>query len=300
MSKPSLPTETAALRGNLNPRLVGLWLFMLVMLGLLFREAAGDLYYNISRESSYYSHSLLIPFVSLFFAWLLRNELAALPKAPTNFGYVVLVAACVLIILGDLLGFRIFAQLAMIPLLVGLGLIFYGWGHVRLLWFPILFLLFMIPMPESITTGLTFRVKILAAEGAVQLASMMFLPIIRDGSYIHIGEEFLLVGDVCGGMRSLISLLALGAVMSYVSETQYWARVLILLIAGPIAILSNLMRIFLLCVVAHFWGSSVATGWVHDISGFLIYAIALGLLFGVEVVLRKVAPRTKSNSAEVS
>ncbi|NIA15329.1 MAG: exosortase [Nitrospiraceae bacterium] len=269
----------------------GFWVAALILLCLLFREATQNLYGNISRSNSYYSHAFLVPFVSLFFVWRQRQLLVQIPRVPTNWGYAVLALACTMVLAGDLLGFRIFAQAAIIPLLTGLVLIFLGARHVGRMWFPLVFLLFMIPLPESLTTSVTFRVKMLATEGAVRLSQAIYLPVIHDGSYIHFGEDRLMIGDVCSGMRSLIALLALGAIMSYISETRAWSRVLILLISAPIAVAANVLRIFFLCVVANFWGSSVASGWVHDVSGLFIYVVALGLMIAMEGVLRRIAPR---------
>lgn len=295
-SPTSVSAETVKRPSWLLP---GFWLAVLVLLYLIFREAAQNLYGNISRSNSYYSHSLLVPFVSAYFVWRERQHLSQIPKSPTSWGYVVLACACLMVLVGDLLGFRIFAQAAIIPLSIGLSLSFLGARHVRRMWFPIAFLAFMIPLPESLTTGLTFQVKMLATEGAVRLAQAFYLPMIHDGSFILFGEDRLLVGDVCSGMRSLIALVALGAIMSALSETRVWSRILILLISVPIAIVANVLRIFFLCVVANFWGSAVASGRVHDISGPFIYVVAIGLMIGLEGVFRKIAPRN-SSSAEVA
>ena len=278
--------------------LPGFWLTVLVLLCLIFREAAQNLYGNISRSNSYYSHAFLVPFVSLFFVYRDRDHLSQMPRTPTNWGYAVLAFACLMVLAGDLLGFRIFAQAAIIPLLAGLALTFLGARHVRRMWFPLAFLLFMIPIPESLTTSMTFHVKMLATEGAVRLSQAIYLPMIHDGSYIHFGDDRLLIGDVCGGLRSLIALLALGAIMSYISETRTWSRILILLISAPIAVAANMLRILVLCVVGNFWGSSVASGWVHDVSGVFIYVVALGLMIGLEGLLRKVAPSLERNPPE--
>ena len=292
------PAKRTAQARSANGFIRCFWLVVVALLCMIFREAAQNLYGNVSRENSYYSHAFIVPFVSLFFVWRDRKGLVQLPKAPTNWGYAVLSFACLMVLLGDLLGFRIFAQAAVIPLLIGLTLIFLGPAHVRRLWFPLAFLVFMIPIPESLTTSITFRVKMLATGGAVRLAQAIYLPMIHDGSYIHFGGDKLLVGDVCGGMRSLIALLALGAIMSYISETRAWSRVLILLISAPIAVLANMVRIFFLCVVANSWGSSVASGWVHDVSGVFIYVIALALMLGLEMLLRGAAPSRGRNAEE--
>jgi exosortase len=123
------------------------------------------------------------------------------------------------------------------------------------------------------------------------------LPMVRDGSFVHFGDDKLLVGEVCGGLRSLIALIAFGAIMSYISKTRVLARLLILLISGPVAIVSNMIRIFGLCVVGYFWGSSIAAGKFHDISGILIFVVAFILLFAFEAVLRRFAPE-KSKPSE--
>lgn len=284
-------TETSAAHAKpANWYVPCFWLTVTALLCIIFREAASSLYDNVSRSTSYYSHALLVPFVSLYFVWRDRKILTDMPKAPSNWGYAVLTLACLMVLFSDVLGFRIFAQAGTIPLLIGLILIFLGPGHVRCLWFPLVFLVFMIPIPESLTTSITFSMKMMATRGAVALAQAFLLPMIHDGSYIHFGDDSLLVGDVCSGMRSLIALLALGAIMSYISESRAWARVAILLVSAPIALIANLVRIFFLCVVANFWGSDVASGWVHDVSGLLIYVVALAMLLGLEMVVRNLAP----------
>jgi len=263
---------------------------VMVLLAVIFSEAARNLHWNVSRSNSYYSHSYLVPLVSLFLAWRKREQLTTLSRSPSNWGFALLVLSCSVVLLSDLLGFRILAQLAVIPMLVGFVLTFFGWRFVQQLWFSFTFLLFMIPLPQSMTTSLTFRLKLMAADGAVWLCNAFYLPILRDGSYIHVLDDRLLVGDVCGGMRSLIALLALGALISYLSETRPWASGLIFLFSPLIAVLANLVRIAFLCVVSYFWGSDMASGWVHDLSGVLIYLVAIALLLGLDGLLRKVAP----------
>lgn len=275
-------------------------LSVIVLLVIIFAESARNLHWNVSRSNSYYSHSYLVPFVSAFLAWRKRAHLAQLPRVPTNWGFFFLIVACSLVLLSDLLGFRILGQLAMIPMLAGFVLAFFGWQFVQQLWFPLAFLAFMIPLPQSLTTSITFRLKIMAADGAVWLCNTLYLPMLRDGSYIHVVDDRLLVGDVCGGMRSLIALLALGALVAYLSETRTPARIAIFLFSPVIAVVANLLRIAFLCIVAYFWGSEMASGWVHDWSGLLIYVVAIGLLLGLDGLLRKVAPATDAQVPEAS
>ena len=263
----------------------------------MYWRSFGNLLFNWQVVDSYYSHGFLIPPISLYFIWAKRKKLLETSIAPSTLGIPVLVFAGALLLLGDFLGFALFAQFSMIPTLLGLTLIFLGKRHALLLWFPLLFLLFMIPVPYSLTTTISFKVKLLATESAVQIAQAITLPMIRDGSYVYFGEDRLLVGEVCGGLRSLIALLAFGTIMSYISKTKLWARYIILAIAGPVAIIANILRIFFLCVVGYLWGSDVAVGTIHDISGIMIFAVAFIIIFTIESLLRKIAPDDTNKEA---
>jgi exosortase len=115
---------------------------------------------------------------------------------------------------------------------------------------------------------------------------------------VHFGEDFLLVGEVCGGLRSLIALLALGALMAYISKTHWIARLLLFVAIAPIvAILTNVLRIFSLCVVGYFYGSEVAAGTFHDVSGILIFVVAFVLFLSLEGLLRKLLPAREPKEA---
>ena len=154
----------------------------------------------------------------------------------------------------------------------------------------------MVPIPPSLTQSIALKLKLLATTLAVDLANLVTLPMVQEGSFIHFNGDQLLVGEVCGGLRSLISLLAFGAIMAYISKTRRWARILLLVLSGPVAIVSNVVRIFLLCVVGYFWGSEIAAGKFHDISGVVIFAVAFILFLGLEGLLRKTAPSDDETS----
>jgi exosortase len=294
------PSETkgGSVRGLSKGGLYLYWAAIAVLLYVFFKQAGLGLYRNFSRPDSYYTHGFIVPLVSAYFVWRDREALRAEKTAPSRWGYLVLLLAVGMALFGDLLGFLIVTELAIPFMAIALILLFLGPRHLRLLWFPLAFLVFMIPVPDSVTASLVLRVKLLAAEGAVQLCHLFFLPMIREGSYIHFGADQLLVGEVCGGLRSMISLLALGAIMSYISQTRTWSRLLILACSGPIAVAANVIRIFFLCVVAYWRGSAFATGWVHDTSGVLIYVVAFVVLFAIEALLRKVAPALENETGD--
>ena len=272
------------------PLLETKYLAVVALLVLIFWDAGKTLYTNWTLADSYYSHGFLVPVVSLVLIWRERAALRRLPASPSAWGVLWIVFGAICLFTGDFLHFAVLGSLAIIPMVVGALLMLQGRQRVARIWFPLAFLLFMIPIPPSLTQSVAFKLKLLAAECAVRLARLLTLPIVRDGSYVHFGDDRLIIGDICGGLRSLIALLALGALMAYMSKTRPWARLLVLLLAGPIAVASNVFRIFLLCVVGHFWGSGVAGGTVHDVSGYLIFVVAFVLFFSLESLLRRLAP----------
>lgn len=290
-------TFDSALRNNRRFHIAaGLFAVVLVVLEY---STFHELYVAWTAADSYYSHGFLVPLISLFFVWQKRAELRAAPLRPSLSGYVLIALACLMLLASDSLGLRLIGEFALLPMIIGLVLLFFGTRHLALVWFPILFLVFMIPIPPSITQSISLRVKLFATDTAVRLANLVTLPMVRDGSFVHFGDDQLLVGEVCGGLRSLIALIAFGTLMSYISKTRLWARLIILFISGPVAIISNMFRIFGLCVVGYFWGSKVAAGHFHDISGILIFVVAFALLFFLEAVLRRIAPeKTKSPSVD--
>lgn len=266
------------------------WVLVGILLVALYWQSFVEMYGNWFLKDSYYSHGILIPIVSAVFIWMDRKRILAAPVQPSGWGFPLILLSAFMLIVGDFLGFRVFGHISLIPMLFGVSLLLLGAPITKYLWFPLLFLVFMIPIPPSLTQSIALKLKLIATTLAVKLANLVTLPMVRDGSFIHFNGDQLLVGEVCGGLRSLISLLAFGAIMAYISKTRRWARILLLVLSGPVAIISNVVRIFLLCVVGYFWGSEIAAGRFHDISGVFIFAVAFILFLGLEGLLRKLAP----------
>lgn len=293
LDKDSSHFPTVAGVASRKPQLhMALLATIVVLVTAAFWHSFIDIYSNWRLPDSLYSHALIIPPISLFFVWRSRERLKRAPMKPSiGLGFPVLMAGCLMLLLGDFLGFMTFVHLSILPVLTGLCLLFLGTRATLILAFPLAFLFFMIPMPYSLTSPISFQSKMLATESAVAMGKFMTLNMVQDGSFVYLGsEDKLLVGDVCGGMRSLIALLAFGALMAYISKTRIWARIAILVLSPLVAILANVSRIFFLCVVGYFWGDESATGIVHDASGIGIFAVAFVLLFSIEAILRKIAP----------
>ena len=172
---------------------------------------------------------------------------------------------------------------AFIGVLVGLVLVLWGREALRRLWFPLVFLAFMVPLPEVTISRLNFRLKMLAADVGVAMANFVGIIAEQSGNRVFLGGgKALVVANVCNGLRTLMSLLAFGALYAYVCRLRGAWRLLLFGTTVPVAIVSNSIRIVTLIVVADLWSVESATGWYHDTSGVLIFVVAFLMMFGLE------------------
>jgi exosortase len=250
------------------------------------------------EAESYMAHGWLIPFVSLWLLWMVREEIRQAPKSGSIAGFF-LVAGCLLIhVVSGLADVSSISGLTLVPVLLGLVWLRYGLPTLKVVWFPIFFLLFMVPPPEFIISTMNFALKLKAADLATFLLDATGLPAIRQGSFMMFGEERLAIGDVCSGLRSLLSLLSLSVLYAYLIRDKGKAHVLGILLTGiPAAIIGNGIRIFLVAYLVTWLGSKrvfaplVGTWDLHLFTGAVIFAAAFGCLYLVNTLLDKLTGR---------
>ncbi len=234
---------------------------------------------------TYYSHGILIPFISLFIVWQKRKELAKINLKPTRKGWLLFIPGILVYILSALWTVYFSAGFSLLLVIPGLVLLFLGKQFLRKMLFPILFLIFMIPLPAIAIANISFRLKIFASQIAVFLVRMTGLPVIREGSVIKTAHSYLVVEDPCSGIRSLIALIALGTLMAYFSRLSQTKKIILFLSSVPIAIFSNVIRIAVLTLVSEMYGAKIATGTFHDVMGIMVFVIAFFSLALVGKVL---------------
>ena len=186
---------------------------------LAYLPAIVDLVYDWYSDSNY-SHGFLVPLVSLWLLWKKRSNLAQLPKSQNLFGLGIVILGMVLFILGNGASEYFTVRFSLVLTLFGLVLYIFGTPTIKKTWFEILFLLFMIPIPYVIYFSATFPMQLLASHVTVKLLSAIGMTVIRQGNVIHLPGETLEVAEACSGLRSLISLLALGAIYAYMTQKR--------------------------------------------------------------------------------
>ncbi|MFH1678449.1 MAG: exosortase/archaeosortase family protein [Candidatus Omnitrophota bacterium] len=241
---------------------------------------------RFTAADSYYSHGFLIPFVCAYLVWRKRSKLKSLPIEPCQTGLIVLAGGLLLLIISSLLKINFGSYFSLIIVIEGLVLYLWGRKINRELIFPIVFLIFMIPLPSVVIIAISFKMKILAAQAASFFANRIGILAVRDGSIIYLpnGKQ-LMVGDPCSGLRSLISLLALGAIFTQFVRGSRLQKNALFISAIPIALVSNILRLMALVWVTYVYGEKAALGFFHDFTGMLVFVFAfLGLMFMTRVL----------------
>ncbi len=235
---------------------------------------------------SYYSHGLLVPVISLFLIWQKRHELRSIKLEPATAGLWLFVAGIVLHLVSLL--FRVYFTSGFSMLIVIAGIVWCVWGknYMKAILFPIVFLAFMVPLPIVVVISISFQLKILAAQIATALLNVINIPAFQEGSYIRMTHAAIIVEDVCSGLRSLIALLALGALFSYWMPSGKIKRLVMFLSSVPIALVTNVCRIMALAIIGEMWGTRYITGSVESFFGFCVFVLAFFLLSEVEKLLK--------------
>jgi EpsI family protein len=241
------------------------------------------LYDRLVEGDSYYTHAPLVLVVSGLITWLLlRHTRVPIRSSPVR-GGLVLAGSLILQLLSCFIDVQFVQGFAFVGVVAGIVLCVWGAAALRRLWFPIALLVFMMPLPPMLIAEMNFRLKMLAADWGVGFANLIGIASERAGSRILLdADKEMVVGSVCSGLRTLISLFAFGAIYAYVCRLRGWWRLALFSMTVPVAIVSNCLRISSLIVVAHFTDVATATGWYHDASGVLVFLLAFLLMFGLE------------------
>ncbi|MCA9411031.1 MAG: exosortase/archaeosortase family protein [Candidatus Omnitrophica bacterium] len=243
------------------------------------------------REDGYYTHGPLIPLVAGWMVLTNKDRLARLPIKPNWFGLVIIVLCSLGFLASTLCHMNPPKYFIFVFYILGLMLLLFGTKITKALLLPWAFLFFMVPLPDAVIDIFTYQLRIFVTAAAVHLVDPLGWAIVKSGNYIYYPSgETLVVDDVCAGLRSLISLLALGAIFAYLSKLNPTGKLILFILSAPVAIVTNIIRIFSLVVVAKFWGTKVASGTVHDFSGYAIFVVAFGLLYALNAILERFFP----------
>jgi exosortase len=226
-----------------------------------------------------FSHGFFVPAFSLFLLWQDRSRLGQIQPAPSLWGLPVIVLAMCTLVLG-VFGAELFlSRMSLIMLIAGMTIFFMGWEVLRVVLFPLLFLVLMVPLPAIVFSQITFPLQILASKLSAWLLPFLGVPVFREGNVINLPAMPLEVAEACSGIRSLLSLTTLAIMYGYLLEKRVAIRVVLALASVPIAVAANGLRIVGTGLLVQYWDPDKAEGFFHAFSGWLIFVVSLVMLF---------------------
>ena len=235
-----------------------------------------------------FSHGVLVPIFALFVLWQDRKKLERIQSAPSWAGLPLVVLGLLVLVLG-VLGAELFcSRVSLLILLAGLIILFQGWKFFRAVLFPWAFLFLAIPIPAIIFNHITLPLQSLAANLATSMLRLVGVPVLLHGNVIELAAEQLEVAKACSGIRSLLSLVTLAIIYGYLTENRNWARVVLACSAVPIAVVANGLRVFGTGLLVQRWGSDKAEGSFHTAEGFLVFVVALIMLYALHCVISSI------------
>jgi exosortase len=237
-----------------------------------------------------YSHGFLVPVISGYFIWQNWQTLEKFSIRPVNSGLLLIIFALLVLFAGIAAQEYYSMRSSFIFLLAGIVLFLLGWQWLKSLALPIGFLFFMVPLPYIVYDAAAFPLKLFVAKFSVISLKLMGVIVLREGNIIMFPETVLEVADACSGLRSLMSLLALGVALSVFSQKKISRRVLLVLLTVPIAIFTNMLRVIGTGFLAQYYGAAAAEGFFHEFAGMGVFLLAMILLFVSSGLLRKVWP----------
>jgi exosortase len=254
-------------------------------LGLGVLLVYGSIVFGIARDwwtNEDYAHGLFTPFAIAYLVYERRRELVGISGKPSGVGLFIILASQVILAVGAL-GAEFFLQRVSI-LVFSAGLVVYLWGWRALgrTAFALILILLAIPLPAIIFNSFALPLQLLASSSAEGVLDMMHVSVLRDGNILNLPHGVQLnVAEACSGIRSLVSLIALTALITMLArfrQIPWWARFVFILSSIPIALLANASRVAGTGLLAYQFGQSAAEGFFHTVSGGLVFVFAFAAL----------------------
>jgi exosortase A len=239
-----------------------------------------------------YSHGFLVPFFCGWMVWKERRYIADVPVRPSWLSLSIILFALGILVLGVLGAENFLSRTSFLFLIAGLILFFRGRQFFRAVLFPWATLFLMVPLPAILFNQIALPLQFQASRLASSLLALVGVPVLREGNIIHLPSLTLDVVEACSGLRSLASLLTLAVFYGYFFERRVYRRVLLILVAVPIAVVANGVRIMGSGILGQYWNPESADGFFHFFSGWLIFLVSIGLLIAFHTTMSRFDRRT--------
>ena len=232
------------------------------------------------------------PIILTLSVWLIYRQWMHMPEFEENrpaskIGWAIFALALGLYTLGHSQRIVSFELGSFIGMLVAILLIMRGGGALRVMWFPLFFMLFMIPLPGSVVAMLTMPMKMAVSYVTANILFWADYPIARNGVILQIGQYQLLVADACAGLQTLLTLESLGLFyLNVVRHSSVFRNATLAILIVPISFTANVIRVITLTLITYYFGDEIGQGFLHEFAGIVLFLSALLLILGVDALLQ--------------
>lgn len=219
--------------------------------------------------------------VTLLVIYLIRGELKkleALPQQASAWGFAILAPALIIHMLDTGLNSQLLSAFALFMSLPGLALLFLGPKRTKAILFPLLILLLTLPIPLVFTESIHMGLRLVATKSVVWLLKIFGVPVYSTGTLLQVENGTLQVADACSGFSTLYAAVTIAILTAYFCNSVK-RRILVLMIAAPLAIAVNIVRVLILTLLVNWFGLDVLATAAHQISGLLTFMVALPIIF---------------------
>ncbi len=255
------------------------WL-VAILLVLLYFPTVSWLWDRWTMSVWHNAPGFLILLVIIYLVSKELRQLKGLPVSSSAWGFLILVPALILHALDAGMHTQFLSALALVLALPGLALLFLGVRRTRAIAFPLVFMLFTLPIPLVLTDHLHLLLRKIATLSTAYIVPKLGVPLYVEGTTLYIPNGILQVADACSGFSTLYAAVAVACLVAYTCPDPR-RSVLALLAAVPLAIGANIIRVILLVLLVQWQGVGIlGTSW-HTTSGLFTFALALPLIFWI-------------------
>ncbi len=232
------------------------------------------------------------PIVFVLSLWLLyriwpRMMEKSAGKPSSAMGWLVFSIGLILYVIGHAFEIYIFEVGSFIWMIAAILLIKRGSNALATAWFPLFFMLFMIPLPGAFVISVTMPMKIAVSYVTEHILYWAGYPIARSGVILQIGQYQLLVATACAGLQTLLTLEALGLFyLNVVQHTSVFRNAILAVFIVPISFISNVVRVMSLTLITYYYGDEAGQGFLHEFAGMVLFLSALIFIVSIDALLQ--------------
>jgi len=285
----SIDTQERARKSNQRRDL--LWMVLIILVACVTYASTGEFFWRKWMEDSQYSLAPIVPFVSGYFLWKRWPDVKKLKRSPSNLGLVLIFFALLLHLGGTVLDITGPSGISVFLCVLGGCLYFHSKAFVKTIWFPLAYTVFMIPIPGGILDLVGFPLQLWASGSTAAILRTFGMEVARNGVNMSVPGFDFQVAEACSGMSSLVALFGVTVVFAYTCKLPDKQKWLLVLLALPIALAANIVRITTIALVGYEWGADAAMNIYHDWSSPILFLAAIMLMFAISGVLEWINKR---------